>query len=268
MEKKKLFIDMDGVLASFKGAIDSGKTEDQIGFYENLEPIPEAIETVKKLGEKYDMFILSTPSWSKPHCWSEKRLWVAKHFGDLFRKKVILAHRKDLIRGDILIDDHTWNGAKDFQGEFIHFGTEKYPDWKAVADHLLAEEDEPANKGKGLGALFPQEDIDTAEHSMNDSRKKGGSIQEELNNKPENTMTKTSDKPYEQVLKELKENIANQLDFCESTQTPAVCRMIASPEGYKKLEDMIIDHVADGGLTISKAIITVERSFNPNMIQD
>ena len=39
--------------------------------------------------------------------------------------------------GDILIDDRPNNGANNFRGEWIHFGSEKYPNWPAVLDYLL-----------------------------------------------------------------------------------------------------------------------------------
>ena len=50
---------------------------------------------------------------------------------------MILTHRKDLVKGDILIDDRPNNGAKDFEGEWIHFGSKNFPDWKSVIKYLL-----------------------------------------------------------------------------------------------------------------------------------
>ena len=38
--------------------------------------------------------------------------------------------------GDYLVDDSTRNGAGEFSGEHIHFGTDKFPDWKSVLDYL------------------------------------------------------------------------------------------------------------------------------------
>jgi len=40
--------------------------------------------------------------------------------------------------GDYLIDDHaSGRGQEDFQGELIHFGSEKFPDWKVILNYLL-----------------------------------------------------------------------------------------------------------------------------------
>jgi hypothetical protein len=38
--------------------------------------------------------------------------------------------------GDILIDDRLVNGAKDFKGEFIHFRSERFPDWATTVKYL------------------------------------------------------------------------------------------------------------------------------------
>ena len=56
--------------------------------------------------------------------------------GDVFYKRIFLTHRKDLCLGDYLIDDRSKHGASDFHGEWIQFGSEKYPDWDAVIAYL------------------------------------------------------------------------------------------------------------------------------------
>ena len=56
---------------------------------------------------------------------------------DKINRKLILTHRKDLVKGDILIDDRPNNGAKDFEGEWIHFGSDTYPNWEITLKHLL-----------------------------------------------------------------------------------------------------------------------------------
>ena len=38
--------------------------------------------------------------------------------------------------GDILIDDRPNNGAKDFEGNWIQFGSEEFPDWESILKHL------------------------------------------------------------------------------------------------------------------------------------
>jgi hypothetical protein len=38
--------------------------------------------------------------------------------------------------GDYLIDDRSYNGASEFKGEWIHFGSEKFPNWERVIDYF------------------------------------------------------------------------------------------------------------------------------------
>ncbi len=137
--KQILHIDMDGVVADFKN------TEHNVnypnhrgpGFFKNLPEIEGMKKAIAKLNEVYDVFFLTTAPWSSPIAWMEKREWIEDKFGDQFNKKLIMTHRKDLVYGDYLIDDRTANGAGEFKGEHIHFGTEKYQNWENVVDYLL-----------------------------------------------------------------------------------------------------------------------------------
>lgn len=107
-----------------------------LGFFSLLAPIGGAIKAVKTLAKHYDVFILSTAPWKNPSAWSDKRTWITKHFHGIFYKKIILTHRKDLVVGDYLIDDRSRNGASEFSGEWIHFGSERFPDWDSVISYL------------------------------------------------------------------------------------------------------------------------------------
>ena len=70
--------------------------------------------------------------------WTHKRLWIAKYFDEkLIRKRLILSHHKHLLIGDYLIDDRRFNGASEFQGIWLKFGSEEIPDWKAVLSHIV-----------------------------------------------------------------------------------------------------------------------------------
>lgn len=46
---------------------------------------------------------------------------------------------KSLLKGDYLIDDQGNAGQENFEGEWIHFKTEKFPDWKSVVDYLMKD---------------------------------------------------------------------------------------------------------------------------------
>lgn len=144
-----LYIDLDGVVADFVSAINAhplryqspyDKYPDTIpGLFRNLKPIKEAISSVNKLldSKNYEVYFLSTAPWGNTSAWTDKRLWLEEKFGNKVNRKLILTHRKDLVIGDILIDDRPNNGADNFRGEWVHFGSEIYPNWPAVIDYLL-----------------------------------------------------------------------------------------------------------------------------------
>ena len=143
MTKKRIFIDMDGVLCDYdkKAASTPQYLKDRYndchgipGFYRDLEPLPGALDAWHYLFDNYDVYIASSPSWSNPSSWIDKRLWVANHLGPKSKKRLILTHNKGLLDGDILIDDNIWNGVEDFKGTHIHFGQEGAENWETVLE--------------------------------------------------------------------------------------------------------------------------------------
>jgi 5'-nucleotidase len=149
-DMKIIYIDLDGVVADFeKGRSEhplskitpyKGRPDKLPGVYENLEPIAGAIDAVNYLlnSEDFDVYFLSTAPWDNPEAWMHKRLWIAKYFDEkLIRKRLILSHHKHLLIGDYLIDDRRFNGASEFKGKWLYFGSDDYPNWPAVLNYLL-----------------------------------------------------------------------------------------------------------------------------------
>lgn len=158
MTKKILYIDLDGVIANFDKAIESiipdintkesyadpdARSEKVTAIcmarpeiFQELEPIEGAVDIIKKMFEHFEVYFLSAPMWHVPLSFAGKRIWIETHFGEMAKRRLILTHRKDLAIGDILIDDRLVNGAKDFKGIFIHFGSDKFPSWKETEKYL------------------------------------------------------------------------------------------------------------------------------------
>lgn len=144
---KIVYVDMDGVLVDFESGI-KALTQDELELYENkfdevpgifsrMKPIIGALEAFEKLNEHFNVYILSTAPWENPTALNDKLAWIKKHIGDAAKKRVIFSHNKHLNMGDYLIDDRIANGAGDFKGTHIHFGTEKFPTWESVLNYLI-----------------------------------------------------------------------------------------------------------------------------------
>ena len=144
--KKRVFVDMDNVLVDFESGLDlvsdsvkkeyEGRLDEIPGLFRLMKPMPSAIDAMHELQKHYDLFILSTAPWKNPSAWSDKVAWVTKYLDDVFHKRMVITHRKDLCQGDFLIDDRGKNGTSDFAGEWIEFGSEKFRDWDSVLDYL------------------------------------------------------------------------------------------------------------------------------------
>ena len=140
MKKKVIFVDMDGVLCDYEGhcrelGVGVDETDGINGFFLDLKPLPGALEAYRKLNEVHDVYILSTAPWDNVTALSDKNAWLKKYLPEAY-KRVIYTHHKNLCVGDYLIDDRTKNGAGEFTGELIQFGTDKFPNWDKVLEYL------------------------------------------------------------------------------------------------------------------------------------
>ena len=146
--KPILYIDMDNVLVDFQSGINKlseyekreyeGRYDEVPNIFARMGPYEGAINAYHHLARFYDVYILSTAPWNNPSAWSDKLIWVRKWLGTDGYKRLILSHHKNLNKGDFLIDDRLKNGAENFSGELILFGSEQYPNWDSVVDYLIS----------------------------------------------------------------------------------------------------------------------------------
>jgi 5'-nucleotidase len=148
---KIIFIDLDGVIADFESAIKIHPLRNQAPYdiypdtipniFLNLGTIPGAFEAVNKLlcDIRFEIYFLSTAPWNNPSAWTDKRLWLEMLFGEKINRRLILTHRKDLLKGDILIDDRPNNGAANFEGKILKFASPEFPDWNSILKELQKE---------------------------------------------------------------------------------------------------------------------------------
>ncbi|MDQ0482034.1 5' nucleotidase, NT5C type [Guptibacillus hwajinpoensis] len=79
---------------------------DEPGLFLHLEPLPYAIDVLKRLSNQYDLLIVTS---SRTYAYTEKELWVEKHLPFIGKRNLIFSHRKEMIRGDLLFDDAPHN---------------------------------------------------------------------------------------------------------------------------------------------------------------
>ena len=148
--RELIFFDMDGVLADAEAEMQKwsdklGISVDELfknkfyhipGFQADIPPVEGAIDAFNRISKKYEVYILTAPSWENPSCYTDKRLWVEKYLGEVAYKRLIISSDKSLFTGRALIDDRLKYGVSKFKGEHIHFKTDKFPDWNSVLEYL------------------------------------------------------------------------------------------------------------------------------------
>jgi 5'-nucleotidase len=173
LNKKKLLVDMDGVLADVysqfilfeekesgvKLSIEAlaGKEEYEAfpngrkhvntqGFFRNAGLMKDCTEVLKRLNDEYDLFIVSA-AMEFPNCLIEKREWLTEHFPFISWKQIVFCGSKTVVQGDIMIDDH-YKNLDYFKGQTILFTqphNDGHPDkghtrvrsWQDIAGLLL-----------------------------------------------------------------------------------------------------------------------------------
>lgn len=144
--KKRLLVDMDGVLADvyrqfismeekesgkklnindLKGkeeylAFPNGRKHvNSKGFFRNAPLMEHAVETLRSLNEKYDVFIVSA-AMEFPGSLPEKYDWLKEHFPFIGWQQIVFCGSKTVVKGDVMIDDHFRN-LDNFDGQTILF---------------------------------------------------------------------------------------------------------------------------------------------------
>jgi 5'-nucleotidase len=143
---KRIAIDMDNVIADITTAfLDSHERETSIrltlddingkmekeafpkvfqwinekGYFRNLLVVPDSQRVIKRLSEKYEIFIVSAAT-QFPNSLHDKMMWMEEHFPFIGWQNICLCGFKTIIKADILIDDHFKN-LDFFEGETFLF---------------------------------------------------------------------------------------------------------------------------------------------------
>ena len=114
------------------------------GFFRELDPIAGSQEVLRDLSEKYEVYIASA-AMQFPNSLKEKHEWLDEYFPFIHWSKRILCGDKNILRGDILIDDRSHN-LESFVGRSLIFTSphnvnttafERVNSWEEVGGLLL-----------------------------------------------------------------------------------------------------------------------------------
>lgn len=86
---------------------------DDENLFLNLKPIEGSIETIKKLSESYEIFIVTAP-WNINNV-IPKYVWLKKYLPFIDEKNYVFTRNKSIINADYLIDDKPSN-LENFRG--------------------------------------------------------------------------------------------------------------------------------------------------------
>lgn len=109
------------------------------GFFSDLSVFPDAVEVVKDLHRKYEIFIVSA-AVEFPNSLLEKYHWLNTHFPFISWHHIVFCGDKRIVKGDIMIDDHARN-FEHFEGETFLFhsmhntlvqGHQRVKNWREI----------------------------------------------------------------------------------------------------------------------------------------
>jgi 5'-nucleotidase len=80
----------------------------QPGFFRTAPVIPGSQEVLAELNCAYELFIVSA-AVEYPQSLREKVDWLAEHFSFIPWQRIVLCGSKEIVRGEIMIDDHFKN---------------------------------------------------------------------------------------------------------------------------------------------------------------
>lgn len=139
---KRILVDMDGVLADVYHRffelheIETGerKSPDEIiglkeaeafpgvakwvntpGFFRSIPVMEDSQRVLNLLNNSYEVIIVSLAT-EFPLCLTDKQLWIQEHFPFISWKQVVFCGNKNLVKADLIIDDHFKN-LDNFEGE-------------------------------------------------------------------------------------------------------------------------------------------------------
>src|SRR6185503_10253361 len=109
-------------------------------FFDELTVMPESQRVIRRLQEKYEVFI-ATAAMEIPTSFAQKFRWLERHFPFIHPSHIVYCGDKGILRADFLIDDNP-HQLRRFHGEGILFSSPhnlRVKGFKRVKDWLEVE---------------------------------------------------------------------------------------------------------------------------------
>jgi 5'-nucleotidase len=116
--RRKSLDEIEGVpeLQAFKNILEYLHTD---GFFRRAPVIPHSQDVLYRLNQKYNVYIVSAAT-EYPKSLPEKQAWLNEHFPFITWQQMVFCGSKQIVRADIMIDDHLKN-LDFFPGETFLF---------------------------------------------------------------------------------------------------------------------------------------------------
>jgi 5'-nucleotidase len=114
------------------------------GFFRNLPVMEDSVAVLEEMNRRYEIFIVSA-AMEFPNSLKDKLDWLLEHFPFFSWRQLALCGSKDLVHGDVMIDDHVKN-LKGFGGKKYLFtaahnleitGYDRINNWKEAGEIFL-----------------------------------------------------------------------------------------------------------------------------------
>lgn len=116
------------------------------GFFRTIPVVSGSRDVLERLNQKYEVFIVSA-ALEFPKSLEDKREWLKEHFPFIHWKQIVFCGSKEIVKADIMIDDHLKNLDK-FEGDTFLFtqphnrriqtAHRRVDSWEEIAELLLS----------------------------------------------------------------------------------------------------------------------------------
>lgn len=102
----------------------------------NGKAMESLLKAYRFLIERYDVYIVASNPSNDPDYARKMHEFTFETLGVAAHDRLILTNQKNLLYGDFLIDSQTSNGASDFMGTRIEFGSDTFKTWDDVLEYF------------------------------------------------------------------------------------------------------------------------------------